>query len=300
MPELAAYLSYLQVQRNLAAATLTAYGRDLRMFLEFSFQQLELLQRPQKLAEIDRYLVRDYLAYLTRSGYSRSSLARQLASVRGFSRYLFQKRLVDHDFALNVRTPRQPKTIPHVLNEGEIESFLTEQLPGKSPALQARNQAIFEVLYASGIRLMELVGLDLDDLDTSNQYLRVLGKGSKERIVPLGEHALESLDIYLHTHRLQLTDGEQPALFVNARGGRISPRGVQYILEQYARHLKIHKNVSPHTFRHTFATHLLQQGADLRSIQELLGHASLSTTQIYTKVSSAHLKSVYNRAHPRA
>lgn len=300
MPELTNYLGYLRIQRNLADSTINSYENDLKQFLAFSFEQLELLARPCKLAEIDRYLVRDYLAFLTRQGYARSSLARNLASIRGFSRYLFEKGLIEHDFALNVQTPKQKKSIPEILNMDEIYRFLTEHIPGKSPELQARNRAIFEVLYATGIRLAELVSLNMDDVNRDNEYLRVMGKGSKERIVPLGEYARASVETYCLAHRPRLANPEEEALFVNARGGRLSPRGVQYIMECYGRHLQIHKHISPHTFRHTFATHLLDRGADLRSIQELLGHASLSTTQIYTKVSAAHLKSVYNRAHPRA
>ncbi len=300
MPELTNYLSYLRIQRNLAENTIESYESDLNRFLSFCFQQLDLLAKPCRLKEIDRYLVRDYLAYLTRQGYARSSLARNLASIRGFSRHLFERGLIERDFALNVQTPKQQKSIPEVLNMDEIYRFLTEHIPGKSPDLQGRNQAIFEVLYATGIRLGELVSLDLDDFNRDNEYLSVLGKGSKERIVPLGEYARDSVASYCLTHRPQLANPGEKALFVNAKGSRLSARGVQYILERYSRHLQIHKHISPHTFRHTFATHLLDQGADLRSIQELLGHATLSTTQVYTKVSKAHLKSVYNRAHPRA
>lgn len=300
MPELTNYLSFLRIQRNLAESTIDSYENDLRNFLTFSFEQLELLGRPSKLGEIDRYLVRDYLAFLTREGYARSSLARNLASLRGFSRHLYAKGLIDHDFALHIQTPKQQKLIPEILNMDEIYRFLSQHVPGKSPELQARNRAIFEVLYGTGIRLAELVGLDVDDMDSGNEYIRVLGKGNKERIVPLGEYAKTSVETYCNAYRPQLANPEEEALFVNARGSRLSPRGVQYILERYGRHLEIHKHISPHTFRHTFATHLLDHGADLRSIQELLGHASLSTTQIYTKVSTAQLKSVYNRAHPRA
>lgn len=301
MEELVGYLSYLSAQRNLAPATIASYENDLRHFLDFVWEQMDLLGKSPDLEGIDKYLVRDYLAYLTREGYARSSLARKLASIRGFSQYLYRNNLIQQDFAVSLRTPKQQKFIPEILTMDEIHSFFSENVPGQSPALQARNRAIFEVLYGAGIRLAELVGLDLHDLDMGNGYVRVLGKGNKERVVPLGEWGLDSVEKYCEHYRPQLVQGEdQTALFVNARGGRLTPRGVQYILEQYTLHLQIHKNISPHTFRHTFATHLLDHGADLRSIQELLGHSSLSTTQIYTKVSTSHLKSVYNRAHPRA
>jgi len=300
MEELVSYLSYLRAQRNLAPTTIASYENDLKHFLDFAWEQMVLLGKEPHLKEIDKYLVRDYLAFLTREGYARSSLARRLASIRGFSEYLYRNNLIEYDFALSVRTPKQQKSIPEVLTMDEIHSFFSENVPGQSPALQSRNRAIFEVLYASGIRVAELVGLDVQDLDPSTGFLRVLGKGSKERIVPLGDYALDSIEEYYQNYRPQLVQGDEKALFVNARGERLTARGVQYILSQYTSHLQIHKNISPHTFRHTFATHLLDNGADLRSIQELLGHSSLSTTQIYTKVSTSHLKSVYNRAHPRA
>ena len=295
------YLEYLRVQRNLSSATLHAYERDLTCFLAFVHEQLDLLGQPQELASVDKYLVREYLAYLSRQGCARSTLARRLASIRGFSRYLFTEGLVEKDFAITVKTPRQKNAIPQVLTMAEIMQFLEGSMPGKSPALQSRNRAMVVLLYATGIRVAELVGLDVQDVDLRNQYIRVLGKGSKERIVPVGEYALDSIAGYLQKHRWELLGRKEgDALFLNARGERLSARGVQYILDECSRHLEIHKNISPHDFRHTFATHLLDHGADLRSIQELLGHSSLSTTQVYTKVTIGHLKSVYNKAHPRA
>ncbi len=299
--ELAAYLDHLKIGRNLSPATLAAYEGDLGDFLAFVYAQLDYLGKPQNLSFVDKYLVREYLAYLTRKGYARSTIGRKLASIRGFSRFLFTEGLVDQDFAFSLKTPKQKKTIPEVMSMEEIALYLDGNMPGKSPALQGRNSAMFELLYASGIRVAELVGLDVQDIDARNQYIRVMGKGSKERVVPFGEHALARLDSYLDCHRLQLLQGkEERALFLNARGSRLTTRGVQYVLDECSRHLQIHKDISPHVFRHTFATHLLDNGADLRAIQELLGHASLSTTQVYTKVTMGHLKSVYNRAHPRA
>lgn len=301
MEELKEYLDYLLVQRNLSPATVEAYERDLAHFLAFAFEQLELLDRPPTVQEVDKYLVRDYLAFLTRAGYSRSSVARRLASIRGFSRFLFAHGRVARDFALSVGTPKQAKTVPEIMTMEEIRSFLEGRMPGRTEALQARNRAIFELLYATGIRLAELVGLDVADVDPTNHYVRVLGKGRKERIVPVGEYAMACVHNYCQNYRGQLLQNkENPALFLNAAGERITPRGVQYVLEECCKLLAVHKRITPHTFRHTFATHLLDNGADLRSIQELLGHSNLSTTQIYTKVTRSHLKSVYNRAHPRA
>ncbi len=301
MVELTIYLDYLRIQRNLSSATILAYERDLTDFLNFVWEQLDILGKKQELAQVDKYLVREYLAYMTRAGYARSSLARRLASIRGFSRFLFTEGLVGQDFAISLKTPKQKKAIPEILTMDEILRFLEGNMPGKSPALQGRNRTMFEVLYATGIRVAELVGLDVQDVDDKNQYLSVLGKGSKERIVPLGEYALASLHSYCRSHRLELLgDKEETALFLNSRGGRLSTRGVQYVLEECSLYLEVHKDISPHVFRHTFATHLLDNGADLRAIQELLGHSSLSTTQIYTKVTMGHLRSVYNKSHPRA
>jgi tyrosine recombinase XerC len=301
MEELQGYLDYLQIGRNLSQATLHAYERDLSDFSAFLWEQLDLLGKPQSIASIDKYLVREYLAYLTREGYARATIARRLASIRGFSRFLFREGIVARDFAIGLKTPKQKKTIPEVMSMDEIARYLETNMPGKSPAIQGRNQAMFEILYGTGIRVAELVGLDVGDIDGQNRYIRVMGKGSKERIIPLGDYALESVGAYLRTHRLALLQGKhENALFLNARGARLTTRGVQYVLDECSLHLEIHKNISPHVFRHTFATHLLDNGADLRTIQELLGHASLSTTQVYTKVTMGHLKSVYNKSHPRA
>lgn len=299
--ELKTYLDYLKIERNLSPATLLAYEGDLGDFLAFVYEQLEVLGKEPCLSAVNKYLVREYLAYLTREGSARSTIARKLASIRGFSRFLFTEGVIEHDFALSLKTPKQKKSIPEVMSMDEIALYLDGTMPGKSPALQGRNRTMFELLYASGIRVAELVGLNIQDIDARNQYIRVMGKGSKERIVPIGEHALDRLDDYLSCHRPQLLQGKQEsALFLNARGARLTTRGVQYVLNECSLHLQMHKNISPHVFRHTFATHLLDNGADLRAIQELLGHASLSTTQVYTKVTIGHLKSVYNKAHPRA
>jgi len=299
--ELRTYLDFLRIERNLSPATILAYERDLKDFLAFALEQLDLLGKAQSLVAVDKYLVREYLSYLTRQGCTRSTLARRLASIRGFSRFLFREGVVPTDFAISLKTPKQKKTIPEVMTMDEITRYLQESMPGKSPALQGRNRAMFELLYATGIRVAELVGLNVQDIDARNQYVRVMGKGRKERIVPVGEYALASLQTYLTEHRPDLLgERQENALFLNARGHRITSRGVQYVLEECTKYLQIHKNISPHVFRHTFATHLLDNGADLRAIQELLGHSSLSTTQVYTKVTMGHLRSVYNQAHPRA
>ncbi|HHY10955.1 MAG TPA: tyrosine recombinase XerC [Firmicutes bacterium] len=294
------YLRHLETQSNLSPATIRAYRADLERFLEFFKNQCEILEKPWELDSLDKYAVRDYLAFLTVEGYARSSIARNLAAIKGFARYLCQRGLCRADFSSRLQAPKKGQPIPQTLSMAEIHKLLGDDAPGSSAALQMRNRAIFEVLYGCGLRVGELVGLNLGDWDRANEYLLVLGKGRKERIVPLGEYAVNRLELYCEKSRPKLLAAGEKALFVNARGRRLTARGIQYILEQYVLYFQIQKNISPHTFRHTFATHLLDNGADLRSVQELLGHESLATTQIYTKVSQSRLKSVYNKAHPRA
>jgi len=287
------YLQYLRVQRNLSENTLKAYERDLSAFLDFvtEFWQLDF-------REVDRHLIRDYLAALRRRGYKSSSAAQQLAALRSFYQYLTQFGHIKSNPTLAVKVPKQEKRLPQVLSVGEAHVLL-ESIDPSTP-LGLRDRAVFELLYAAGIRLSELTALDVDKVDLKFQYVRVFGKGHKERIVPIGEYAVEALSAYLKDGRPQLAKPDETALFVNYRGERLSQRGVQYLLDKHIEKTAIAKNISPHSLRHSFATHLLDAGADLRVVQELLGHVSLSTTQVYTRISQSKLKSVYNKAHPRA
>lgn len=287
------YLQYLRVQRNLSENTLKAYERDLSAFLDFvtEFWQLDF-------REVDRHLIRDYLAALRRRGYKSSSAAQQLAALRSFYQYLTQFGHIKSNPTLAVKVPKQEKRLPQVLSVGEAHVLL-ESIDPSTP-LGLRDRAVFELLYAAGIRLSELTALDVDKVDLKFQYVRVFGKGRKERIVPIGEYAVEALSAYLKDGRPQLAKPDETALFVNYRGERLSQRGVQYLLDKHIERTAIAKNISPHSLRHSFATHLLDAGADLRVVQELLGHVSLSTTQVYTRISQSKLKSVYNKAHPRA
>lgn len=293
------YLDYLELNRNLASATIEAYGRDLRQFWDFFTEQCELLDKQPNPDALDKQLVRDYLTYLTVHDYSRRSVARILASLRGFSKYLVRTGRIANDFTRGIKSPRQEKKLPTVMTVDEVDKLLASA-EREDPILEKRDLAIFEMLYATGIRVSELVGLDVDDVDFNHNFIRVLGKGRKERLVPCSENALECLREYLLERPKLAKSSTEPALFLNARGTRLSTRGVQYILEKQAEKAGIPKDISPHTFRHSFATHLLEGGADLRSVQEMLGHSNLSATQIYTRVSRQRLKSVYNKAHPRA
>ncbi|NLM40618.1 MAG: tyrosine recombinase XerC [Firmicutes bacterium] len=293
------YLEHLELNRNLAPKTIEAYSRDLQQFWSFFVEQCELLGKGPSPDVLDKQLVRDYLTYLTVHEYSRRSIARIMASLRGFSKYLVRTGRISADFTRGIKSPRLEKTLPTVMSVDDVDKLIASA-ERENPVLEKRDQAIFEILYATGIRVSELVGLDVDDVDFAHSFIRVLGKGRKERLVPCSEPALESLKSYLSERPKLAKSSSEPALFLNARGTRLTTRGVQYVLEKQAEKAGIPKDISPHTFRHSFATHLLEGGADLRSVQEMLGHANLSATQIYTRVSRQRLKSIYNQAHPRA
>lgn len=287
------YLHHLKVQRNLSEHTINAYERDMQMFDQFvqDLWELDLLQ-------VDHHVIRDYLAYLHRRGLSRSSVCRQLAAIRGFYNHLVRHKHLESNPAAAIKLPKKGKFLPQTLSVDEMDALLSS-FETDTP-LGLRNKAIFELLYATGIRLSELVGLDVNQIQNKLEFIRVYGKGRKERIVPVGEYARIAVAEYVQFGRLQLCDSDQSALFVNHHGKRLTSRGVQYLLERQIRKVSLEKHISPHSIRHSFATHLLNFGADLRSVQELLGHVNLSTTQIYTKVSQSRLKSVYDNFHPRA
>jgi integrase/recombinase XerC len=286
------FQQHLAVERNLSPHTCAAYRRDLDAFHAFLAGQGPV--NAATLQRIDHLLLRRYLAELHRHN-QRTSIARKLSALRTFFRYLVREGVLATNPAEGVATPKRNRYLPKTLSVDEA-CALMERGHGTSP-LALRDRAILELLYSSGLRVSELTGLDVGGLDLQQQLVRVLGKGRKERIVPVGRKALAALQNYLAA-RGAVSD-DQP-LFVNHRGGRLTPRSVQ-------RHLKVHllkagllKDISPHALRHSFATHLLDAGADLRAIQELLGHASLSTTQRYTQVSVDQLLAVYDKAHPRS
>jgi integrase/recombinase XerC len=245
------------------------------------------------LAAADARVLRGYLAWLHGRGLAKSSIARKLASVRSCYRFLARRELVAANPARQLASPRLPRRLPSVLPKDESKDLL--DAPSEDTLAGRRDRALLELLYASGLRVAECCGLDLEDLDRRHGTVRVMGKGSKERVVPVGEIALEALDAYLDRR-----GGGNGPLFRNARGTRLSTRSVHSIVRRRARAAGLARRVTPHTLRHTFATHLLGEGADLRFIQELLGHSRLSTTQRYTHVSPEHLMKVYDAAHPRA
>ncbi len=287
-----AFLRHLKDERNASPHTLRAYEADLTQFC--GFLRDELGGQPRA-GEVDHLLIRGFLAHLHRSGLKKTSAARKLATLRTFFRFLCREGVLERNPARALASPRLERRIPSHLEESEMTSLL-EIEAADDLALRAR--AILELLYATGVRCAELVGLDLAEVDLEARMLRVLGKGRKERVVPFGSRAKEALLAYLPArHRLRPRGN---ALFVNARGGRLSDRAVRRILDKRLSEVALSRRISPHALRHSFATHLLQRGADLRSIQELLGHVSLSTTQRYTHVNARYLLEIYEKAHPRA
>lgn len=292
------FLLYLKGERQASPCTVDAYRADIEQFAAFVAGRAGQEAGP---AAVDIWMVRRYLGWLNQLGQQRSSMNRKLAALRAFYRFLLRAGQVQSSPVALLSGPRREKRLPGCLSHAEMEKLLS--IPATTP-LGLRDRAILETLYASGIRVAELVGMDQDDLDLVAGYARVLGKGRRERVVPLGRYAVKALENYLHRARPELAARRIPpeprALFLNHLGGRLTTRGVRERLSHYVEKAALRRGVSPHTIRHTFATHLLEGGADLRVVQELLGHIRLATTQIYTHISQSQLREVYRQFHPRA
>ncbi len=282
------FLEYLGVERGASPHTLRSYAADLTEFTRFLADE-----KIGGLPDADTRAVRAYVARLHQRRLSKATIARKLAAVRSCFRFLARRGALPANPARQVRSPRLGRRLPSFLPVDEATVLLNA--PPEPSAAGARDRALLELLYASGLRVAEGCGLDLDDLDEARRTVRVVGKGDKERVVPVGETALEALAAHL-----AMRGRQRGPLFLNARGGRLTPRSAHRIVRARARQVGIEQRVTPHTLRHSFATHMLGAGADLRLIQELLGHSRLSTTQRYTHVSPEHLMRVYDRAHPRA
>jgi integrase/recombinase XerC len=296
------FLSYTSNERRHSPRTVLAYRTDLARFRKF--WEEEFANRPAArtpLADVDALAVRSYLASLHRAKLAHRSLARHLSTLRGLFRWGCREGILEKNPARGLPAPRLPRTLPRALTLQDTERLLASDGEAGVPE---RERALFELLYATGLRVSEAAGLDLEDVDFSARLARVTGKGSKERIVPFGEEAQAALRAYLPV-RAALRQGaagsdDQEPLFVNRRGGRLTTRSMARILKRRLRAAGLPDEISPHALRHTFATHLLEAGADLRAIQELLGHASLSTTQKYTHLDAARLAAVYRQSHPKA
>ena len=298
------YLRYLQYERNASPHTLRNYASDLRQFRDF-------LKRAQAnpgagidLGAVDALELRAYLASLFQAQKQKSSIARKLAAVRAFFHFLTREGAIEKNPCLGIATPKLARKLPRIMTEEETNSLLDRlaaAIPGGPPSLK-RDRAILELLYASGLRVSELAGLDLRSVNFGDRIVLVRGKGRKERMVPFGRKAGDALEAYLPVRERILMENRNSghALFLNARGRRLTVRSVDRLVRKYVRLYGPNVRVSPHGLRHAFASHLLAEGADLRAIQEMLGHASLSTTQRYTQVSIQHLIEVYDKTHPKA
>ncbi len=336
LPIIEEFMRYLLDERHFSPYTARCYGVDLRQYGEFLTDELNITaQRQQEMQALERAIarsakgatkqdvvatlapatiteailkmdvngVRKFLEHLSTQNYSPATMARKIATLRSFHRWLEKRTLITENPMLLIRTPKQSKRLPKALDVEQVEKLLSA--PDDKNLLGARDRAILETLYSTGIRVSELVGINRSDIDETGAALIVRGKGRRERIVPLGSHALAAL-----RHYAGILDAEQAAngtggdpngpLFINKHGGRLSTRSVRRKVSKYLTQAGLDPNISPHTLRHSFATHLLDNGADLRSVQELLGHQSLSTTQVYTHLTSQRMRDAYDDAHPRA
>lgn len=295
--EVGQFLRYLSVERNASALTVKSYREDLIDLADHLVDTLGANVKPRDVTPRD---LRGYVAALHDAGYAKSSIARKLASLRSFYRFAQRQQMCDSNPAKPLRNPRGDRKLPHFLSSEEIGQLLSA--PNRKDSLGLRDHAILETMYSAGIRVSEVVELNDGDVDSDEAIARIRGKGRKERLAPLGRFALDSLAHYRRRRQLspQEASGRQAPVFVNRFGKRLSTRSVGRMLEKYIKQVGLDSRTSPHTLRHSFATHLLDRGADIRSVQELLGHKSLVTTQIYTHLSTANLREVYLRAHPRA
>lgn len=288
------YLLHLKVERGLAKNTLDSYRRDLTKFIGF-------LRRKDinSLSEVDRHLIMSFMEDLHKQRRAAATISRNLAAIRSLYSFLVQESLVQANPSTELNTPKIPKRLPNVMTVSQVATLMEQ--PNAKNVAGLRDKAMLELLYATGIRVSELVGLNLPDVNLEMGFLRCLGKGSKERIVPMGKSAIQAVEAYLQTGRGKLVGGKgEKAVFVNIHGSRLTRQGFWKILKKYVRQAGFQGDITPHTLRHSFATHLLENGADLRAVQEMLGHSDISTTQIYTQVTATHLKEVYQQAHPRA
>jgi integrase/recombinase XerC len=291
--ELSEFLDYLRYERNASAHTISGYKLDLGQFIDY------IGERGSSLRKVDNVQIRGFMAQLHERKLKKSSSARKLAAIRSFFRFGVKKKWITENPAKMVSTPKQEIHVPSFLSELEMAGFL--EVPDSGKPLDLRDRAILELLYASGIRVSELVGINLEDASLQERLVRVRGKGKKERLVPFGRTAGERLTDYLRV-RPELVEDKigEIALFLNYQGRRITPRSVERIVDKYIRLTAIKRKISPHSLRHSFASHLLGRGADLRVIQELLGHESLATTQKYTHLNLGQLMDVYRKSHPRS
>jgi integrase/recombinase XerC len=326
------FTSYLADERHFSPYTARCYGADLRQYIEFLGEEFNIeLNTPQEQQALQRRLdnpstnadasepksvtqtictanaelIRSFLTHLNEQQYSAATMARKIATLRSFYKWADRRGLSNGNPMTLIRTPRQGKRLPKAITIEQVEQLLAA--PGDADVLARRDRAMLETLYSTGIRVSELVALNMNELDLGSEALKIRGKGKKERIVPLGSHALGAINRYLDMARADSKfgaeireKGDKAPLFLNKHGGRLSSRSVRRKLDKYLKQVGLDPTISPHTLRHSFATHLLDNGADLRTVQEMLGHQSLSTTQIYTHLTTQRMQEQYSKAHPRA
>lgn len=282
------FINYLKVEKNASGHTIKNYSIDLNSFF--------LFLDGKEIAEVDHLTLRRFLAQMRSKSYSKRTIARKLASLRSLFKFLYREGHIKSNPITAISSPKLDKKLPKFLDVGQVTRLILK--PDTATVAGLRDRAILETLYSTGIRVSELVGLDTRDIDFISGVVKVFGKGSKERMVPIGDEALGAIRRY--NDKKDKREKARDAVFLNNRGGRLTDRSVRRMLDKYIHACAIEEKISPHSLRHSFATHLLDRGADLRSVQELLGHMNLSTTQIYTHVTMDRLKAVYDKAHPRA
>jgi integrase/recombinase XerC len=311
-PYVRQFLDYLKLEKHFSDYTGKSYGADLTQFCQFLGGQIgqshaspvdaptAALSIDQRLVKVESVTVREFLAYLYAQNYTKSTTARKLATLRSFYKFMIRRGVVSASPMITIRTPKQEKRLPKCLDLEQVQKLM--DAPGDGDILSARDKAMLEVLYSSGIRVSELVELDLGDIDLQEGVLRVRGKGRKDRLTPIGSQAIGAVNRYLEMRAAEpkLAGKTTGRVFLNKHGQSLSTRSVRRKLDKYLIEAGLDPGISPHTLRHSFATHLLNNGADLRSVQELLGHQSLSTTQVYTHLTTTRMKQVYDQAHPRA
>ena len=292
-----AFLNYLRIERNASELTIKSYGDDMSHIVEFFQEQTGSVPEPR---HVEVGILRAYVSYLHECGYARTTVARRLACLRSFFRYCNREGICETNPAKPLRTPRAARKLPHFLTTDQVGLLL--MAPPANSIAGLRDRAILETTYSAGLRVSEIVGINVTDWDRSEGILRVLGKGRKERLAPVGSYATKALDRWMEVRQpdLKAAEKQRSAIFLNRFGRRLTTRSIGRMLETHIQTAGLTQQTTPHTLRHSFATHLLDGGADLRSVQELLGHKSLTTTQIYTHVSTRRLRETYEKAHPHA
>ncbi|MFH1347414.1 MAG: site-specific tyrosine recombinase XerD [Candidatus Margulisiibacteriota bacterium] len=284
------FLDFIKIERGYSENTAKSYNKDLSQFLKFA--------KNKKASEIDRDHIKSYLEYLYDEGYAVSSTERKLACLKSFFHYLVREGKMDADPTSDIKLPKKAKRLPKALSISETIKLVSA--PREKNQLALRDAALLEMLYATGMRASEAVGMNVSDINFSVSFVKCFGKGSKERIVPINKITLKAIQEYLGKARPKFPQKDKEALFLDKNGERLTRQGMWLVLKKYVKMTGVKGKTSPHTLRHSFATHLLEKGADLRSVQEMLGHADIATTQIYTSVSRERLKRMYKKAHPRA